>query len=627
MAVALGTVLALAPGASTSPADAQTRVAPKDFYGVNAPYLRNFVLPESASTLEGHARSMSEQNVDWARIIFGQNIDNRYPGQFNWYAPDKMVAALARNGVRAEGMLIGTAWWTAKAEDFDACGWRSMPYHLDGWGEWAAASVRRFGPNGAFWNEHPELPKLPIKRWEIGNEANSKMFWCPKADPEQYAAVYSASLDAIKAVDPNAEVMVGGLAPRFGWTTAVDLDVPAFLKRMTAADPTLVDRIDSVGIHPYGQTPDEALYVVSQFREAMAEAGLEGTPMIANEIGWYTSGAEGPFKATEQERADNIATVASEFWRTDCGVEGLAPYSWITLQKVSESQEDWWGMTDLVTGDPLPSGLAYGEQIGVARGLGGDAPPQSTVSVCGGPMLTVARTGSGTVTGSLGSINCGSVCTDRLPEGSDVTLTAAPAAGYAFRGWTGCDSASGNRCTVAMDTDHQIKARFVMQRTLAIDKTGPGTLTSAPAAIGCGSTCSAQLDDGTQVTVTAQPAHGYTVRFWGGCAAVNGNQCTVSMTDHRTVFVGFVQTAPPETSVVGRSPAPRQRKATMRIAGAAGTGALSFRCKIDSRPLRVCGPSTTYKLRPGRHTFEAFAVDSLGRADPTPAVRSFKLRR
>jgi hypothetical protein len=531
-------------------AEAQTRVAPQEFFGANGADLRHYVLPEDQGTLDSLATSMSEQGVDWARITFAQHVDNAAPGSFNWYSPDKMVAALARQGVRAEGMLIGTAVWTSKSDEVEDCDWRARPYNLDAWGDWTAAAVARFGTGGAFWNEHPELPELPIQRWEVGNEPNSKMFFCPKADPEQYAGIYSASLDAIKGVDPGAEVMVGGLAPRFGWTTAVDLDVPSFLERMTAADPTLVDRIDSVGIHPYGATPDETLYLLSQFRQAMTDAGLADTPMIANELGWYTQGEEGPLKATEAERAEMLDTVTSELWRTDCGVEGMAPYSWVTLQQDPALGSQWWGLTDVQTGEPLPSGLAYGEQIRVARGLDGP-PPQSTITACDGPTLSVARTGSGTVTSSLGTMSCGAVCTDRLPGGSELTLTAAPAAGYAFRGWTGCDSVAGDTCTVTMEADREVQARFVLQRTLAIDRTGPGTLTSAPAAIDCGSTCSARVDDGAQLTLTAQPAAGHEVRFWSGCAVVNGNQCTVSMTDHRTVFVGFIEVHSLSVAVTG----------------------------------------------------------------------------
>jgi hypothetical protein len=217
---------------------------------VNGAYLRAFVKPEMASSLEGLATSMEAQGVDWARLTFDQPIDNRTRNGFNWYAPDTMVAALARHGVRGAAAFIRTAAWAADPAIWSTCGSRSAPHDLDGWSGWVAAATRRFGRNGTFWAQHPELPYLPIKRWEIGNEVNSKIFWCPGANPEQYAAVYSASQDAITKVDPQAEVMVAGLAPRFGRQSSGDLDVPTFLSRMTAADTSLRSRIPSVAVHP-----------------------------------------------------------------------------------------------------------------------------------------------------------------------------------------------------------------------------------------------------------------------------------------------------------------------------------------------------------------------------------------
>lgn len=50
----------------------------------------------------------------------------------------------------------------------------------------------------------------------------------------------------------------------------------------------------------------------------------------------------------------------------------------------------------------------------------------------------------------------------------------------------------------------------------------------------------------------------------------------------------------------------------------------TFRCRFDRRPFRTCGRTQGLRGRgPGRHRFEAFAVDAAGNADPTPAVVRF----
>jgi hypothetical protein len=54
----------------------------------------------------------------------------------------------------------------------------------------------------------------------------------------------------------------------------------------------------------------------------------------------------------------------------------------------------------------------------------------------------------------------------------------------------------------------------------------------------------------------------------------------------------------------------------------------TFRCRFDGRPFRACPSSRGVRdLNPGRHRFEAFAIDAAGNADPTPAVARFKIPR
>src|SRR3989475_9732341 len=76
--------------------------------------------------------------------------------------------------------------------------------------------------------------------------------------------------------------------------------------------------------------------------------------------------------------------------------------------------------------------------------------------------LTVSKTdlGSGTVTSSPAGINCGGTCSASYVSGTTVTLTATPAFLSGFGGWTGCDSVSGNKCTVSMDSARSGTADF-----------------------------------------------------------------------------------------------------------------------------------------------------------------------
>src|SRR5213078_1010894 len=74
--------------------------------------------------------------------------------------------------------------------------------------------------------------------------------------------------------------------------------------------------------------------------------------------------------------------------------------------------------------------------------------------------VTKAGSGSGTVTSSPPGINCGPTCSAAYDSGTRVTLTATPAAGSIFGGWSGCDAVSGATCSVTMTAARAVTATF-----------------------------------------------------------------------------------------------------------------------------------------------------------------------
>ncbi|MCA1657529.1 MAG: InlB B-repeat-containing protein, partial [Actinobacteria bacterium] len=174
--------------------------------------------------------------------------------------------------------------------------------------------------------------------------------------------------------------------------------------------------------------------------------------------------------------------------------------------------------------------------------------------------VSMLGTGSGTVTSTPAGINCGQTCTASYATGTQVTLTATPAAGSAFSGWKGACSGTG-ACTVTMDQTRAAYAEFTpIPRTLTISKNGTGTITSTPAGINCGTTCTATYDHGTQVTLTPDPATGSTFAGWGGDCTGTG-ACVVTMTQARSVAATFnlppPDTTPPITTITLDPPRPR----------------------------------------------------------------------
>ena len=77
-------------------------------------------------------------------------------------------------------------------------------------------------------------------------------------------------------------------------------------------------------------------------------------------------------------------------------------------------------------------------------------------------------------------------------------------------------------------------------RSLAVSKVGAGvgTVTSSPAGISCGATCSGQFDDGSTVTLTAAPSGQSRFAGWSGDCSGMGT-CAVSMTGTHSVTAMF----------------------------------------------------------------------------------------
>ena len=160
--------------------------------------------------------------------------------------------------------------------------------------------------------------------------------------------------------------------------------------------------------------------------------------------------------------------------------------------------------------------------------------------------LTVAAPANGTITGT--GITCGtggSDCTETFDYGTVVPLTATPATGYDFGGWTGACSGTG-ACSATMTAARTVGATFTIQRyTLTVTAPTLGTITGTGINCGTGGVdCTEIYDYGTVVPLTATPNTGYSLSAWTGACTGTG-ACSVAMTAARTVGATFASSATP----------------------------------------------------------------------------------
>jgi len=122
-------------------------------------------------------------------------------------------------------------------------------------------------------------------------------------------------------------------------------------------------------------------------------------------------------------------------------------------------------------------------------------------------------------------------------SGTEVALTAVPAAGYVFDHWSGNASGSDPEVTITMDSHKNVTARFVPQSALAyflnvgIEPEGSGSVTVDPP--------EGPYAPGTEVALTAEPAAGYVFDHWSGDASGSDPEVTVTMDSHKMVTAHF----------------------------------------------------------------------------------------
>jgi hypothetical protein len=157
--------------------------------------------------------------------------------------------------------------------------------------------------------------------------------------------------------------------------------------------------------------------------------------------------------------------------------------------------------------------------------------------------LTASKTGggSGTVTSSPAGINCGSSCSTQIRHGQFVSLTATPASGSIFVGWSG--ACSGNSwCDFTMTGAASVTANFAPANPIvSVMKTGSGGggVFSSPSYISCSPACSVAIPYGTILTLTASPAASSSFGGWTGAGCSGTGTCTFTVTNDVTLGANF----------------------------------------------------------------------------------------
>ena len=128
----------------------------------------------------------------------------------NWALFDDQVRLAAEQRIRAFPFLWGTPEWVSHrlgAEPVASARQRRE------WLRFLRGAAERYGPNGDFWLENRDLPRLPVRQWEVWNEENIVTF-SREPDPVTFARLIRISGGLLHRLDPGSTVILGGLFGR-----------------------------------------------------------------------------------------------------------------------------------------------------------------------------------------------------------------------------------------------------------------------------------------------------------------------------------------------------------------------------------------------------------------------------
>ena len=284
----------------TVPPSDSSRLVPASLFGMNL-YLTGLERNYSQATQLGALAAQA--GVRWSREeLSWANIEPNSKGSFNWANYDERIGLDISNGMAVVGMLLTTPSWASGVSTSTEGWYWYEPLNQQDYFDFVRAAVSR-------WKDR-------IKVWEIWNEPDVPGTWrclnnCDR--PARYASLLAGAYATIKAEDPEARVLIGGLSVHDTFNGGM-----AFLDEVVADSGGAIN-FDAISIHPYmpDRVPESLeplsyvqnfqyrLYMVNDWIDAHGGAPAE---IWITEEGRSTCGTcPAQFRWTEDEQASILA--------------------------------------------------------------------------------------------------------------------------------------------------------------------------------------------------------------------------------------------------------------------------------------------------------------------------------
>lgn len=290
----------------------------------------NHISSAEAPANEERYRNALLLGAGWNRWPLYWNRVETAPGQFDWSAYDRLVSDDLRHGLRSNAILMGRPdfrWDGSRIEGLNA------PIFAQGsdtpttttslnpenkWALFVYEAVQRYKPGGLLAQQLGWGPNMGIRVWEIWNEPDHKPFW--NGSISEYARLLKVSYIVIKLVDPEAQVMFGGLLfpGEDNWLARV--------LAIYEDDPLRSSYnwfMDIVAVHSYAY-PWRSGWLVLWVRQTLKAYGLS-RPIWVNESGaaiwddypgplWASAPEQRRLRVTAEQQANFFMQSAAYAW-------------------------------------------------------------------------------------------------------------------------------------------------------------------------------------------------------------------------------------------------------------------------------------------------------------------------
>ena len=279
------------------PALAAKRKVPRGFFAV---MWDRAATDAPAPDQEQQWALMARNGVESVRTVFSWARAQPQPGVTDFSYTDQIVGLAAGHNIRLVPVVRTAPPW-AKRNAFVP---GSPPKNSSDYAVFLTALIERYGPNGSYWAEHPEIPKLPVRTWQIWNEPHLNIWWntdgrSRNAWAREYARLLRTAKLAIDAADPGATVVLAALAD-YAW------DHLARLNRFR------INRYyDVVAINLFTARPGFVMRGVRLVRRVMRRGGA------ARKQVWLT---EATWPAGKGRVSRPTAAWQRSWWTTDSGM-------------------------------------------------------------------------------------------------------------------------------------------------------------------------------------------------------------------------------------------------------------------------------------------------------------------